>query len=770
MSQEIDNSTKLHRTNQSFSSDPIYEKRSAISRLFQIAKTENIFAKIPSANNSEGLAFNDEIEFQLFERHWWKSHEESEYYYKWKFYIVDHFDEEKGSNIIGFMRDSSTRWNNLFKYLQVEVGGVALSKSIKWLQSNCLSRENMTENFDFDILHHHLLIVYSNIFMTGVLLADIWQDYYRDEAKSDFLNKNGSPPAFLVKLNKKDASGFPPFQYLALGEAASDFDFNFSEEHIQSKTSYHETAETDQILESVQKLFEEYLYPLFYDEEFTADHFTTTVKVLDDLHIIGFLFFPIYEFLLGNKLYGAHLGWVQIIITGRGERTTSDDNHFPVDLSIETIKALSTACETFQIHLHECLTDKLLYGIETDILKEELEPNCSAKEFLSRHIYLLGGWKYDKSNTRIPVSNDKPCQIDDDGNAFIDFAYQWPPSLDKDGNNVSDILFLNRKAYTLVPNLILRLGKAREEIETTMFRRYAHFLARTNDIINRLAAERINIGHREPANLETIINTYNISRRRLIKNIDSLRSSLKELLKECGDPSSIGIVGNIPSILDDVSKDFEGALSPKINLLYLTISLQQNSLPPWITYEERCKCDDLKSILKLSVIEEIWEQIAAPVGQSNIRQKDNGEEVDKCFDDALKKDIRLTVNENRPIVFYNYMCLRAILSLLIIHLIEAYQHTLLGSMKSIVTNMDYTFNPEVTIEISKNNFAILNPVFLKGGESAEGILQKFTRGKQKREIDKILSLARGILSLNPTFPVVSDINKKSWRMKYKWSV
>ena len=478
-----------HRTNQLFSSHPIYAKHRAISRLFEVAKNEKLLERIEntigqSCKNNLIIAPGENVGFQLFERHWWNAPHVAEYYYKWQFYIVDHFNRSKAKDILTFMKKERTNWNYLFEYLRYQIGTAQVLESINWLLQSDFIEAEITQELA-DILHHHLLVLYSNVPHTGIMLSDIWKHFYLEPANEIFLQEKGSPVAFYVKVKtqKENAKNdLPPFKYHpVLAEPVSDLD-NFTEILTQSPTSYYTDEQNVYNLMSVQKLFEKYLYPLFYNPSFRGDWYTDTLEVQRDLRITGYLFFPIYEFLIGERLYGAHLGWIQAIIGLRHGTSFSYDN-FLADPSENEFNELVRICQTFQIHLNECVTETLLHGIETDVLREAFDVRTSTKEFVAKHIYLLGGWECDEIDREPYKEENVAIEIYENGNADIDLSYDWPPTSTKETYN---FLYMNKKADTLLPKLATLTTDIMAIWKALLFDRIVGFYNRTKHISYKL--------------------------------------------------------------------------------------------------------------------------------------------------------------------------------------------------------------------------------------------------------------------------------------------
>lgn len=716
-----------HRTNQLFSSHPIYERNRAISRLYEIARANQVFSTI-------GIRLRQDIKLQLFVRHWWKLTDDLDYYYKWHFFIVDHFNQEKTQNIVHFMQKYEDHWENLFQYLQSEITAAVLSDSIEWLQSNVLKRSSLPD--DISVLHHHLLVIYSGIPHTGIMLADIWEDFYRKGENEGFLRECGSPPAFLVKVEKANSSSdsdpqLPPIKYRPLvrsPEDRSDYSFRY---YPQSEASYYNAPPKSAIEKSLRLLFQEYLYPLFYDEKFPGDRFTKTVEVQANLDITGYLFFPIYEFHVQNKLYGAHLGWVQLIIGGSGENNEVDAFQFSFDEpNSGVIDALFTACESFQFHINECLTSCLLRGIETDILKEELIANSSARDFLANNVYLLGGWTCNdnSTNTALHDENEKPAKISNDGNLFIDLTYEWPSISDKRRYFEPSVLTLKKKNGTLLPAFSPNPKGLVEHIESILYERLLGFHNRIRLIIDRLAAQKLNIGHRFP-----------------------------------------GIIDSIVMQLYSSEHSEDIPVPPQVQMLSLASALQQDSTPPWSQYVEMGRVDERSIEINKNVIQNIWLAISAPVGEANVKMSKSFSGLIQYYKGAKRPYLDI-IATSFP-TFRKSTDFRVILTLMVILLTEAYGHTLLSSMRSLGLKRNDNakhFDPKVEIRCSSNEFSIRNPIEVESPTEVKSILNHFNLGNQFKELETTRSLANYYLELKATYPSLEKISAGFWVIAYNW--
>ena len=211
---------------------------------------------------------------------------------------------------------------------------------------------------------------------------------------------------------------------------------------------------------------------------------------------------------------------------------------------------------------------------------------------------------------------------------------------------------------------------------------------------------RSNIGHRLPGTLGS-----------MVYSLEQQRHYLKE---------EYGATFNIP---------------PQYHILYMASSLEQGFLPRWEYYEDQCRVDDgSRYVLKGSVLREIWEGIAKPVGQFRVRTSREGLYRENWS--KVTKDPILHIPEAQIELASEYDC-AALLSFCCPLLLEAYQHAWMWSVLEYVEK-GYSEHAKVEVTLQRDSITITNPVPRK--TNTDRI--KLQGGSQLQEITKIEQLVR----------------------------
>ena len=172
-------------------------------------------------------------------------------------------------------------------------------------------------------------------------------------------------------------------------------------------------------------------------------------------------------------------------------------------------------------------------------------------------------------------------------------------------------------------------------------------------------------------------------------------------------------------------------------------------------------------MIRDTVIDDVWENIISRLGEEYVQRIIVTVEIAECLN-KVSRPKKYICAPSLPI-FSDEKSFRAIFTLLILHLEEAYKHTLLGSMRSMSQAKEpNVFDSTVNIETSEKSLRITNPFYVEKNVDINSIMRKFSEGNQKRELDKILSLVEYSLHLTAEYPKENDIKSGKWPVEYKW--